>query len=141
MSSVPSTTPTSSTSTSGSTTSSTSGFGSLTSADFMQMLIAELQDQDPTQPMTNADLLNQLSQMTQLQSNQQLSDAIQTLSSNQQLSTAASFIGQTVSGTDSNSNSVSGVVTQAFIQSGTAYVSVGGTQVPLANITSVGSGS
>lgn len=131
---------TNSTGTNTSSTSSSStanGFSSLTSADFMQMLVAELENQDPTQPMSNADLLSQLSQMTQLQSNTELSTAIQAMSSNQQLQTAASFIGATITGTDANQNPVSGVVTQASLQSGSAFVTVGGTQIPLSNITSV----
>jgi flagellar basal-body rod modification protein FlgD len=126
-------------SSSNSTSSTATGFASLTSADFMKMLIAELQNQDPTQPMSNSDLLNQLSQMTQLQSSTELSTAIQNLSANQQLSTAASYIGKAIMGTDANKNSVTGIVNQAFVQNGTAFVGVGNSQVPLANITAVAS--
>jgi len=131
---------TNSTGTNTSSTSSTSapnGFSSLTAADFMKMLVAELQNQDPTQPMSNADLLSQLSQMTQLQSNTELSTTIQAMSTNQQLQTAASFIGATVTGTDANKNPISGIVTQASLQSGNAFVTVGNTPIPLSNITSV----
>jgi flagellar basal-body rod modification protein FlgD len=122
-----------------STTSSTtpSGFASLTSGDFMKMLIAELQNQDPTQPMSNQDLLNQLASMTSLQSNTDLSTAIKSLTTNQQLSTAASYIGKAVNGTDDNKQQVTGVVSQAFIQNGTAYVAVGNSQLQLANINAV----
>jgi flagellar basal-body rod modification protein FlgD len=119
------------------TSSTTSGFGSLTTADFMQMLIAELQNQDPTQPMSSEDLLGQLATMSQLQSTTDLDSALQANTSNQQLSIGASFIGQSITGTDANGNAVSGTVTQAFLSSGTAYVGVGSSQVPLANITSV----
>src|SRR5579863_2568687 len=118
-----------------------SGFANLTTGDFMKMLIAELQNQDPTQPMSNQDLLNQLSTMSQLQSTNDLDNALQTNTANQQLSIAASFIGKAVAGTDSNNNPVSGIATQAFLQSGTAYVGVGTSQVPLANITNVATAS
>ena len=131
---------TSGTSTSGtSSTNSTNatGFASLTTADFMQMLIAELQNQDPTQPMSSQDLLGQLATMSQLQSTTDLDTALQANTSNQQLSIGASFIGKSITGTDANGNSVSGTVTQAFLSSGTAYVGVGNSQVPLANITDV----
>src|SRR5580658_5155250 len=127
-----------SSSTSGTSSSTTpSGFGSLTTADFMQMLIAELQNQDPTQPMSSQDLLGQLATMSQLQSTTDLDTALQANTSNQQLSIGASFIGKSITGTDANNNPVSGTVTQAFLSSGTAYVGVGNSQVPLANITSV----
>jgi flagellar basal-body rod modification protein FlgD len=113
------------------------GFNNLTTADFMQMLIAELENQDPTQPMSNEDLLTQLSTMSQLQSTQDLDSALQANTNNQQLSIASSFIGANVTGTDSNKNPVNGVATQALLQNGTAYVAVGQSLVPLANITGV----
>jgi flagellar basal-body rod modification protein FlgD len=120
----------------GSTTTA-SGFSNLTTGDFMKMLIAELQNQDPTQPMSNQDLLTQLSTMSQLQSTQDLDSALQSNTNNQQLSIASSFIGKAVQGTDSNNNPVSGVAQQAVLQNGAAYVSVGNSLVPLANITAV----
>jgi flagellar basal-body rod modification protein FlgD len=114
-----------------------SGFNNLTTADFMKMLIAELQNQDPTQPMTNQDLLTQLSTMSQLQSTQDLDKALQSNTSNQQLSVASSFIGKAIQGTDSNNKSVTGVVQEALLQNGSAYVAVGNSLVPVANITAV----
>src|SRR5580693_9518757 len=117
--------------------SSGGGFNNLTTADFMQMLIAELQNQDPTQPMSNEDLLTQLSTMSQLQSTQDLDSALQANTNNQQLSIASSFIGANIQGTDSNNNPVTGVATQALLQNGTAYVAVGNTLVPLSNVTGV----
>jgi flagellar basal-body rod modification protein FlgD len=128
---------TSTNSTSSTSNTSATGFANLTTADFMQMLIAELQDQDPTQPMSSQDLLGQLATMSQLQSTTDLDTALQANTTNQQLSIGASFIGKTINGTDANGNAVSGVVDQAFLQSGTAYVGVGNSTVPLANITDV----
>jgi flagellar basal-body rod modification protein FlgD len=135
--STPATTPSSSTSNSSQSTSSAAGFNNLTTADFMKMLIAELENQDPTQPMSNQDLLTQLSTMSQLQSTQDLDTALQSNTNNQQLSIATSFIGQNIQGTDSNSNPVSGIAQQAILQNGAAFVAVGNTLVPLANITAV----
>ena len=76
----------------------------------MQMLIAELQNQDPTQPMSSQDLLGQLATMSQLQSTTDLDSALQANTTNQQLSIGASFIGKSIAGTDANGNAVSGVV-------------------------------
>jgi flagellar basal-body rod modification protein FlgD len=135
--STPATTPSSSTSNSSQSTSSAAGFNNLTTGDFMKMLIAELENQDPTQPMSNQDLLTQLSTMSQLQSTQDLDTALQSNTNNQQLSIASSFIGQNIQGTDSNSNPVSGIAQQAILQNGAAFVAVGNTLVPLANITAV----
>ena len=136
------TTPPSTTSSSASSGStSQSGFGSLTTTDFMQMLIAELQNQDPTQPMSSEDLLSQLTTMSQLQSTTELDSSLQANTTNQQLSIGASFIGKSINGTDDSGKAVSGVVDQAFLQNGTAYVGVGNSQVQLSNITDVAAAS
>jgi flagellar basal-body rod modification protein FlgD len=118
-------------------TAAGSGFNNLTTGDFMKMLIAELQNQDPTQPMSNKDLLTQLSTMSQLQSTQDLDKALQTNTNNQQLSIASSFIGRAVQGKDSNNNLVSGIAQEAVLQNGTAEVAVGNSLLPVANITAV----
>ena len=82
--------PNSSTSSSGATgtsgKSAATGFAALTSQDFMTMLLAELKNQDPTQPVSNSDLLNQLSQMQSLQSNVELKSTLSSFASNQQIS-------------------------------------------------------
>ncbi len=141
MSAIPSSSTASTNSASSSSSSSQSGLGSLTTADFMQMLIAELQDQDPTQPMSSEDLLGQLATMSQLQSTTDLDTALQANTTNQQLSIGASFIGKSINGTDDSGNAVAGVVDQAFLQNGTAYVGVGNSQVQLSNITDVAAAS
>jgi flagellar basal-body rod modification protein FlgD len=51
----------------------------LTSDDFMQLFIKQLQYQDPTKPMDTEKMLEQTSQMTQLQSNTDLKNDLQRL--------------------------------------------------------------
>ena len=117
--------------------SSAASSAGISSSDFLNLLVGELQNQDPTQPMSNQDLLSQLSTMSQLQSTQDLDTALQSNTNNQQLSTAASFIGKAVQGKDSHNNPVTGIASEALLQSGTAYVTVNNSLVPLANITAV----
>jgi len=51
----------------------------LTADDFMQLFLTELQYQDPTNPMDTDKMLEQTSQMTQLQSNTDLSNTLKKL--------------------------------------------------------------
>jgi flagellar basal-body rod modification protein FlgD len=51
----------------------------LTSDDFMKLFIKQLQYQDPTKPMDTAEMLKQTSQMTQLQSSNELKDDLKKL--------------------------------------------------------------
>ena len=113
------------------------GFAGLSADDFLKLLIVQLQNQDPTEPVGNDELLNQLATMRNLQSNIELGEAIESITSNQQLSTAASFIGKTISGTTNHQESVTGVADRAFLRDGIAYVSIGENEVPLSHVTSV----
>jgi len=51
----------------------------LNSKDFMKLFLTQLQYQDPTQPMDSEKMLQQTSQMTQLQSNNELKTDLQQL--------------------------------------------------------------
>ena len=116
------------------------GFNSLTSNDFLKMMIVQLQNQDPLEPTKNAEILNQISQMRSLQSSTELGDVLTNLGSQQELTSAASLIGKTISGTatvNGTSKSVQGVAQRAFVQGGDAYVGVGSDQVALKDISFV----
>jgi len=114
-----------------------SGFSGLTSESFMKLLITQLQNQDPTQPIGNDQLLSQLSAMRTLQSNIELGDALKSITVNQRLSTASTFIGKTVTGTAANQQEVTGVAERAFLQDGKAFVRIGETDIPLSSVTAV----
>jgi flagellar basal-body rod modification protein FlgD len=115
------------------------GFAGLNADTFMKLLITELQNQDPLSPMESSDMLNQLSMMRNLSANIELADALEAITSNQQLSTAATFIGKQVTGTDSANNDVVGVVDRAFLRNNEAFVRVSDIDVPLSQVTSVSS--
>lgn len=130
-------------STGSSTTDSTQaspGLGGLTSEDFLQMMITQLQNQDPLEPTGNDELLNQISQMRSLQSNIELGDTLNSITNNQQLSSAASFIGKTIGATvptAAGSREVSGVVTRAYVADGQAFVGVGDDSVPVSGVHTI----
>lgn len=65
--------------------------------DFIQMMVAELQNQDPDKPMDPTTMVTQLSQMNAAMAVQR--EAYLT-SANSQVSTAAQLLGRTVSLTD-----------------------------------------
>jgi flagellar basal-body rod modification protein FlgD len=107
----------------------TSGSGSvynLTTDDFMNMFLAQLQNQDPTQPMDNTQMLSQLSQMSMLQTFQGVEKAL----AGSQLAQSSALIGKHVTGMDVSNQPVDGVVTSVtqstdaglVLQVGTQYV-------------------
>jgi flagellar basal-body rod modification protein FlgD len=87
-------------------TTGTGTYG-LTTDDFMNMFLAQLENQDPTSPMDNTQMLSQLSQMSMLQTFQDLEKSL----SGSQLAQSSALIGKHVTGMDVNNSPVDGVVT------------------------------
>ncbi len=91
---------------------------SLNNDDFMKLMITELTNQNPFEPMKNQDLVNQMATMQQMQSSKEMGDSFKKLMkqydavlSQQQISTAAGMVGELVSGvTDAGQNAVGKVV-------------------------------
>lgn len=125
-----------------STTADKQGFNGLTADDFFKLLIAQLQNQDPTEPTSNQELLQQISTIRGVQANSEISTTLKELTSvlggqqsldGQRLSVAASFIDKTVT----LRNNQIGVVQSAFLQDGNSFVVVNGRNVPVSDVLSV----
>jgi len=80
----------------------TRGFNDLSSEDFFQLLIAELQSQDPMNPTDNQQLLQQLSTMRQMEDSAALNKTLELLAGEQRFGAVAALIGHYVSGTVTN---------------------------------------
>jgi flagellar basal-body rod modification protein FlgD len=115
----------------------TNSLQSLTVNDFTKMLVTEMQNQDPTQPMTNTDLMNQVSQIQSIESNQQLTATLQAVALGQSIASAGNLIGRNVSGLDDKGNKVSGTVKSASISNGSAILNVGSSTISLNNVTEI----
>jgi flagellar basal-body rod modification protein FlgD len=118
-------------------TTSTNSFQSLTAQDFLNMMVAELQNQDPTNPTDSSQILQEVSQIDAIQSNTQLTTTLQGVQLGQSIATASALIGMSVVGTDANGNAVSGTVSSASINSGAAQLQIGSSSIPLSNVTQV----
>ena len=90
------------------------GFEGLGSDDFLKLLVAQLSYQDPLEPTSNEDIVNQISSIRDIEASTTLTQTLESLAQNQGFGSAAALIGQYVSGTaagqDGSSASVSGVV-------------------------------
>ena len=116
---------------------STNSFQSLTAQDFLNMMVAELQNQDPTNPTDSSQILQEVSQIDAIQSNTQLTTTLQGVQLGQSIATASALIGMTVAGTDASGNAVSGTVSSASINNGAAQLQIGSSSIPLSNVTQV----
>ena len=114
------------------------GLSAVTADDFMTLLIAQLQYQDPTEPMSNDQILSQVSQMQSLQASVELTDTLEGLASGQDLASASSMIGLRISGRGADDGLIEGTVERASLKDGAAVVTVDGTDVSLDRIDWIG---
>jgi len=127
----------SSTANTSSSASSTNSLQSISVNEFTQMLVTELQNQDPTQPMSNTDLMNQVSQIQAIDSNQQLTATLQSVALGQNIASAGNLIGRSVTGLSANGSQVNGTVSSVSISNGSAVLNVGNSTIPLNNVTQI----
>ncbi len=112
----------------------TRGTSKLGKDAFLQLLVAEMQNQDPLEPSSNTEWISQLATFSQL-------EELQTLSSSSENSQIFSLIGkQVVVTTDSPAGgkiSKSGVVDYITYNGGEAKFSIGGSLYSMENLTSI----
>lgn len=113
------------------------GFNGLTSDTFLKLLITQLQNQDPTQPVGNEELLQQLSSMRSLQSNIELSDTLKGLASNQNVSAGAAFLGKVITGKNADQKEVTGIADRVFLRDGKLVIGMGTDEVSISDVTGV----
>jgi flagellar basal-body rod modification protein FlgD len=91
---------------------------SLSQEDFMRILLAQLQFQDPLKPMDNQEFVAQLAQFSGLEINRQQSEKIDQLLAIQSADQSVAMIGKKVDVQTANGSSTSGTVTAVSFRSG-----------------------
>ena len=106
-----------------SNTSSTTSSNSTSSSNgvdyntFLQLLIAEMKNQDPTNPMDTSQYMSQFAQLSTVEQATLTNSKLDSLLSSQSLTQADSLIGRNVSFTDSTGATFSGKVASVSINS------------------------
>ena len=117
MSSISSSTNSSSTSSSSSTTSAISG---LDLDSFLDLMLAELQNQDPLNPLENDELLAQISQIREVGATDALTETLNSVLLGQNIASATNLIGADVVGLTDDGERVTGSVQAVTIDDGEA---------------------
>jgi flagellar basal-body rod modification protein FlgD len=112
----------------------------LNQSQFFQLLLAQMQNQDPLQPMDSSDFVTQLSQFSQLQTAQQLNTTMANFVAMQGMSQGAALIGKPVSYDPGTGVLTKGTVDSVAIDNaGNVTLQVGGQSVALSQIRSISS--
>ena len=114
----------------------TTGTTELGQDAFLQLMMKQMQYQDPLEPMDNSEMLQQQAQFTQISELQKINAA---LNSSNQIMQASSLIGKTVTliNPDNPQETLEGKVTEAKINSNGASIVLDGKDYPLDTILSI----
>lgn len=85
---------------------------------FFQLMITELQTQDPLNPLENDELLAQISQIREVGATERLTETLDSVLLGQNIASATNLIGAQVEGLSDDREQVSGVVSRVTIDKG-----------------------
>lgn len=102
----------------------------LTSADFLNLMLKQMEYQDPMDPQDNSQMIAQQAQFSQLKSSQEISSTLSSFSGSMR---ATSLVGKGVVLQDPSDSkkTISGTVSAALIDGANSAVVVGGKNYPL----------
>src|SRR5919199_3884136 len=111
--------------------------------DFLKLLMAQMQNQDPLKPMDDSQMIAQMAQFSSLEETQALRQTIQQSANSGVVAQAASLIGKYIKATQADSSTVSGAVTGVRFESTDGAVSpivqVAGQDVDYSTINQISS--
>jgi len=106
--------------------------------DFLKLIVAQLEYQDPLEPLDSGEFMTQMSAMGQLEQIQNLNANFEEMMTSQNLVYASQLIGQTVKAIDQSTRSViEDTVGQVSVIDDEVQIQVGNTMVPLKDVISV----
>jgi flagellar basal-body rod modification protein FlgD len=123
------------------TTSSTGAGGTADKEMFLQLLVAQMRYQDPSNPTDSSQFLAQSAQFTALEKMQDVADQTAKLLSAQMAFGASGLIGKQVTWTDSDGATQSGSVTGVTFGADGPVLDAAGTSFPLTSVLTVTDGT
>jgi flagellar basal-body rod modification protein FlgD len=103
----------------GNPNTATSGSQDLRNVDvdqFLKLLVTELQNQDPLDPLDNSQLLQQISLIRDISATDKLSDTLDAVHTGQNLATASGLIGKQIRALTDSAENINGVVDRVSVE-------------------------
>jgi flagellar basal-body rod modification protein FlgD len=105
--------------------------------EFLKVMITELQNQDPLNPMDNSQILQQISQMREIQATDQMRGTLDSVLLGQTLASASSMIDRKITALSESGKEIEGRVDSVTIENGKPLLHVGAEKTTLTNIRSI----
>jgi flagellar basal-body rod modification protein FlgD len=106
---------------------------------FLNLLVAQMRYQDPSNPASSTDMIAQTATFTQVEKLEQLVKQNGSMLVMQESATAGALVGRTATYTDDNGESVTGLVTSVALAStaNEASATIGGKKVAIGRLTEI----
>lgn len=132
------------TSSTSSATQSNSLYGAETSEmgkeDFLKLLVAQLSNQDPLEPLNNEEFVAQMATFSQLEQLTNLNGTVESLAQGGILSSTASLLGKTVTTSeliDEEEVEITGTVEAVSFKDGKSMMTIDGNEYDVSNIIEI----
>ena len=112
-------------------------FSKLQTQDFLKLLVTELANQDPLNPMDNAQILQQISQLREIQATETMTATLESVLFGQNFTTANWLMGRNIVGLTEEGQHVTGVVERVTLLGKEVQAHVGDHVINLRNIAEV----
>ena len=128
---------------SGTPQTTASGINDVDLDSFLKLMITEMQNQDPLDPMENSEMLQQLSQMRSIGASDKLTSTLDAVLLGQNLTTASSLIGKEVSALTDDGANIQGRIDRVTVTPGkdddpaTVKLHIGDNTVSLSNVREI----
>jgi flagellar basal-body rod modification protein FlgD len=121
----------------GQTTSVSNPNGVLGKDDFLKLLVAQMQNQDPMNPMDDNQTMSQMAQFSTVEGITNLNTAVDNQNFSAQVSQSVELLGKTVTWLNADGSSGSGVADKVTVSGNAIQIDVNGQNVSPGSIVSV----
>lgn len=118
-----------------STDSATNPNQTLTQNDFLQLLVAQMENQDPLQPQSDTEMASQMAQFTSLSQTSAMSSSLSQMQANSLIGTTVTV--QIPNSKSTTSGTVTGVLLGSASSDGTPQILINGTAYDLSQVLGV----
>jgi flagellar basal-body rod modification protein FlgD len=119
------------------TTTGKDAYDSLDVSQFIKLLVTEMQNQDPLNPMDNSKILEQISQIKAIATNNKLNQSLDSLQLQQNVSAANGMLDRVISGLTDKSAWITGKVDKVSIADGAIKLHIGQETVSMKNVSEI----
>ena len=104
---------------------------------FLKLMLTELQNQDPSTPMSSSEMINQMAQLNSVQAMQKMSTALTSVEHLNQINSASSMMGKTVTYAGTDGKLISAKVDSIAIDGTDITLTMGNQSVSLSSVVQV----